>query len=105
MTLKETIALNVLIWACVYPSVLIFSYGFQWLGIDVPLWVEIGISTAVSVPLISTLCTPRIEAAIARAEGESPADLKMRQAEEAEGPDPDAKPAPRREAPLHGTAE
>ncbi len=91
MNLKEKVALNVLIWACVYPSVLVFSYGFKWLGIDVPLWAEIGISTALSVPLISTLCTPRIEAAIAKAEGETPADLKMRQAEEAEGPVPEAR--------------
>jgi len=87
MYFTEKLALNVLIWACVYPSVLIFSYGFEWLGVDTPLWIEIGISTALSVPLISTVALPRIEALIARAEGERPADLKWRQAREAEKDD------------------
>ena len=87
MDFTEKLALNILIWACVYPSVLIFSYGFDWLGVDAPLWAEIGISTALSVPLISTFALPRIEALIARAEGERPADLKRRQAREAERQD------------------
>ncbi len=85
MSFAEKVALNFLVWTCVFPSVLLFSYGFQWLGIEVPLWTEIGISTAMSVPLISIVCIPRIEAAIAKAEGTTPAELKLRQASEADG--------------------
>ncbi len=85
MSFAEKTALNFMVWMCVFPSVLIFSYGFQWLGIDVPLWAEIGISTALSVPLISSVCIPRIEAALAKVEGTTPAELKVRQAREAEG--------------------
>lgn len=84
MDFKEKLALNMLIWACVYPSVILFSYGLAWLGLALPLWAEIGISTALSVPLISTVALPRIEALIARAEGERPAELKRRQARAAE---------------------
>ena len=62
----KKVALNFLVWTCVFPSVLVFSYAF------------------LSVPLISSVCVPRIEAAIARAERESPAALKRRQAHEAE---------------------
>lgn len=103
MTFREKVVLNALIWACVYPSVMMFSYAFRWLGIDVPLWAEIGISTAVSVPLISSVCAPRIEAAIARAEGSTPAEFKMRQAKEVAGEAPPQ--LPRRPRPLQGGAE
>ena len=89
MSVKERATLTFCIWLCVYPSVLFFSYAFGWLGLEVPLWAEIGISTAISVPLISTVATPLIEKAIARAEGQSPAELKLRQARAADGPSPE----------------
>ncbi len=84
MSIKEQLIQNVLIWLAVYPSVLLVSYGFRWLQIDVALWAEILISTAVTVPLISYVATPMIEKRLARAQGESQADLKRRQAQDAE---------------------
>ncbi len=88
MTGREKLVLNALIWACVYPAVLLTSYGFDWLGIDWPLWAEIGVSTAATVPLIGMVCAPAVEKMIAAAEGRSAAELKLAQAEEAEGPSP-----------------
>ncbi|MBM9594106.1 hypothetical protein [Roseitranquillus sediminis] len=101
MSRMETIALNVMIWACVFPSVLAFSYLFRWLDLGLPHWVEIGVSTALSVPLISTVCIPRVEKALAAARHETPAELKMRQAEAAEGPDPRTIADGATERPLH----
>ncbi len=89
MTPREQAVLIFMIWLCVYPGVLIFSYGFIWLGIDVPLWLEILISTAVTVPLISLVAAPRVEKMLAAARHETLAEFKMDQAREAEGPDPE----------------
>jgi len=58
---KEIILQNVLIWACVYPSALGVSYGLNWFGMSFPLWFEILISTAFTVPFISLAAIPMIE--------------------------------------------
>ncbi|SFP70378.1 hypothetical protein [Tranquillimonas alkanivorans] len=89
MTKRDQFVLSFLIWLCVYPSVLLFSYLFVWFGIEVPLWLEILISTALTVPLISVVAAPRVEAMIARAKGETPAELKMDQARDVPGPNPE----------------
>lgn len=86
---RERALFIALVWAVVYPGVLIFSYGFRWLNVDVPLWLEIAISTACTVPAISLLAIPYIERILARAKGESPAELKLDEAREAPGPDPE----------------
>ncbi len=85
MKLRDQILKNLGVWLAVYPSVLIFSYGFKWLGIEVALWLEILISTALTVPLISYGAVPLVEKWLARAEGKTPAQMKHEEAEEAEG--------------------
>ena len=89
MTGKEKAFLCLSIWACVFPSVLLFSYAFDWLGIEVALWLEILISTALTVPLISLVAAPQVEKLVAAARNESVAELKLDEAREAEGPDPE----------------
>ncbi|KPQ09003.1 MAG: hypothetical protein HLUCCA09_02140 [Rhodobacteraceae bacterium HLUCCA09] len=66
MSGKETAVEVVLIWAAVYPSVLLFSYAFRWFGVGAPLWVEILVSTALTVPLITFVAQPLIGRAMAR---------------------------------------
>ncbi|MGI9394088.1 MAG: hypothetical protein ACR2OY_05535 [Boseongicola sp.] len=58
---KEVLLQNILIWACVYPCALAFSYGLGWFGANFPLWVEILISTVFTVPFISLVACPLIE--------------------------------------------
>jgi len=82
MSRKETAIQIFLVWLAVYPSVTIFSYAFGWLGIDWPLYLEILVSTALTVPLVTLVVLPIIFRRIARMRGESPAALKHRQAEE-----------------------
>ncbi len=89
MTWRDKALLSFLIWVFVYPGVLLVTYGFQWLGIEIALWLEIAISTALTVPLISILAAPQVERIVAAAKGESPAELKIDQAREAPGPDPE----------------
>ena len=61
MAFKEIVLQNFLIWACVFPSALGVSYGLNWIGMDFPLWFEILISTAFTVPFISLAAIPMIE--------------------------------------------
>jgi antibiotic biosynthesis monooxygenase (ABM) superfamily enzyme len=82
MSRKETLLQLFLVWLGVYPSVLVFTYGMRWLGITVPLPVEILISTALTVPLITFVVQPIIFRRIARMRGESPAELMRREAED-----------------------
>lgn len=84
MSPRDRILYIFLIWLCVYPGVLGVTYAFIWLGIDLPLWAEILISTAVTVPLISFVALPMIERAIARLNAETVAELKRDQARAAE---------------------
>ena len=85
MSWRDQALKNFGVWLAVYPSVLLFSYGFKWLGIEVPLWIEILISTAFTVPLISYVAVPWVEKRLAHAKGESPAEMKHEEAEQAEG--------------------
>lgn len=84
MTRKETLVFVLSIWACVFPGVLVFSYLFQWLAPNLPLWIEIGVSTLVTVPFISLVCSPQIERLLAKARDESLAEFKHKQAEAVE---------------------
>ncbi len=61
MTIKEMMLQNFLIWACVYPTALGVSYGLNWFGLNLPLWFEILVSTAFTVPFISLAAIPMIE--------------------------------------------
>ncbi|WP_162561814.1 hypothetical protein [Limimaricola hongkongensis] len=81
MTWRDQALKNFGVWLAVYPSVLLFSYGFQWLGIEVPLWLEILISTAFTVPLISHVAVPWVEKRLAHAKGETQAELKRDEAD------------------------
>jgi antibiotic biosynthesis monooxygenase (ABM) superfamily enzyme len=89
MTWRDKALLSFLIWVCVYPGVLLVTYGFQWLGVEMAMWLEILISTALTVPLISVVAAPQVEKLIAAAKHESLAELKIDQAREAPGPDPE----------------
>ena len=90
MTRRERLLLVVSVWLCVFPGVTLFSYVFAWLEFGWPVWVEIALSTACTVPLISLLIVPRVERLIAMARHESLAELKVEQARAADGPDPEA---------------
>lgn len=68
------------IWLAVYPSVLALSYFLDWVELDWPLWAEILISTALTVPLISFVAVPLVKLAIARLEGTTRGELAMREA-------------------------
>ncbi len=48
MKRSETFLQTALVWAFVYPCVLIFGYGFAWIAPEAPRW---------SVPLVGTLFT------------------------------------------------
>ena len=64
------------IWLTVYPSVTLMSYLLSWLETDLPIFVEILITTAITVPLISCVSVPTIEKLIAARRGESRSELK-----------------------------
>lgn len=85
MSWRETAIKNFLIWLAVYPSVCVLTYAFEWLDWGAPIWLETLLSTALVVPLISFVAEPLIQRRMARAHGESVADLKRREARDAEG--------------------
>jgi len=89
VSLKDKALLSALIWAFVFPGVLLITYGFQWLGIDLALWLEIMVSTALTVPLISLVAAPLVERIVAATRGQTPAEMKLDQAREAPGPSPE----------------
>lgn len=89
MTWRDKALLSTLIWACVFPGVLIMSYMFEWLDLGWPMWLEIAISTAVTVPLISLTASPQVERLVAASRHQTPAELKLDQAREAPGPQPE----------------
>ncbi|SHJ20456.1 hypothetical protein [Wenxinia saemankumensis] len=68
------------IWLTVYPSVALMSYLLEWLDVDWPLWAEILLTTAITVPLISWVSVPLIERILARRRNESRAELKRDEA-------------------------
>lgn len=75
MNAKEQAVLNLGVWLAVYPSVLGTSYGIDALALELPLWLEILISTALTVPLISYVAVPLLKSLIAKAEGKDPSEL------------------------------
>lgn len=75
MNAKEQAVLNLGVWLAVYPSVLGTSYGIDALALDLPLWLEILVSTAFTVPLISYVAVPLLKCLIAKAEGKEPSEL------------------------------
>ena len=84
MTTRERLLELFGIWLAVYPSVLLMSYVLEWLGLGWPMWAEIMVSTALTVPLISFVAVPKVRGAIAAAEHTTAADLARREALKAE---------------------
>ena len=84
MTTRERLAEMLGIWLAVYPAVLLLSYGFEWMRIDWPLWIELAVSTGITVPIISFVAVPKVRNAMAVAEGTTPAALARREAGRAE---------------------
>lgn len=80
----DKLMMSFLIWICVFPGVLLITYLFRWIGLELDLWVEILVSTALTVPLISVVAAPQVEKLIAAAHHKTLAELKMDQAQEAE---------------------
>jgi antibiotic biosynthesis monooxygenase (ABM) superfamily enzyme len=76
MSRRERIVLNIGIWLCVYPSVLLTTGILQWLQLDLALWLEILLSTALTVPLISYLAVPVVKKLMAKAEGKDEEELR-----------------------------
>lgn len=81
---KETALKGLLVWLAVYPSVTLVSYAFGWLGIDWPLFAEILVSTALTVPLITFVVQPTIMRRMAMARGQATAGLMRAQAAQAD---------------------
>ena len=52
-------------WLGLFPALLVVSYGLQWLLPDTPLWIRLLIDTAVLVPLLAYVITPRLDALFA----------------------------------------
>lgn len=84
MSTKERLAEMFGIWLAVYPAVLLLTYLFRWIGIDWPLWLELAVSTGITVPIISFVAVPKVRGAMAVVEGTTPAELARREAEAAE---------------------
>lgn len=76
MSRRERIVLNIGIWLCVYPSVMATTGLIQYLQLDLDLWLEILLSTALTVPLISYVAVPAVKKLMAKAEGKDEAELK-----------------------------
>jgi antibiotic biosynthesis monooxygenase (ABM) superfamily enzyme len=85
VTWRDQALKNFGVWLAVYPAVLISSYMFSWLAPGGPLWLEILISTAFTVPLISYVAVPWVEKRLAHAKGETAAEFKHQEADQAEG--------------------
>jgi len=84
MRWRDKLMMSFLIWVCVFPGVLLITYLFRWAGLDLDLWLEILVSTALTVPLITVVAAPQVEKLIAAARNETLAELKMDQAQEAQ---------------------
>jgi hypothetical protein len=84
MTGKERFVEIFGVWLAVYPAVMAMSYVFEWLNLGWPLWLELAVSTAMTVPLISLVAVPKVRLGLAKAEGTTPAGLARREAREAE---------------------
>jgi len=89
MRARDKALLIFLVWLAVFPSVVLLTYAFRWIGLEAPLWLEIGVSTMLTVPMITMVALPFVERLVAASRDETPAELKMAEAREAPGPDPD----------------
>jgi antibiotic biosynthesis monooxygenase (ABM) superfamily enzyme len=89
VTFKDKMILSALIWVAVYPGVMIVTWLFGVFGFEFDLWLELLLSTAITVPLISLLAAPQMERVLAYMKGETLAELKLDQAREAPGPSPE----------------
>ena len=89
MSRGESVVQAALIWACVYPCVLAFSYGLNALAPDWPRWAVILVSTVFTVGIISFVVTPGVERVLAWRRGQSRAELMLDRARAASGPDPE----------------
>ena len=78
MTWKEQAALILGVWVFVYSSVLGMSYAIDWLALDLPRWLRLLGSTALTVPFISFVAVPAVKRMIARAERKSLSELEGR---------------------------
>jgi antibiotic biosynthesis monooxygenase (ABM) superfamily enzyme len=85
----ESLIQAALIWVCVCPSVLAFSYGIDALAPEWPRWSVILVSTLFTVAVISFLVTPGVERLLAWRRGQSHAALMLDRARAAAGPDPE----------------
>ncbi|RHZ91834.1 hypothetical protein D1114_19145 [Cereibacter sphaeroides] len=103
MRLRDKLLLSFLVWAFVYPGVLLVTWAFDSIGFAPAMWIEIAVSTALTVPLISFVAVPFVERAVAATRGETPAEMKLAEARQAPGPAPEeivqARAAPREGAP------
>ena len=88
MTTKDALVQTLLVWLLVYPCVLIFGYGFEFLAPDTPKWLVTLVSTLFTVSLIQFVGVPVVERIIARRRGQSRAKLLADKAEKADGPAP-----------------
>ena len=89
MSGRDSMLQAALIWVFVYPSVLAFSYGLNWLAPGWPRWVVLLVSTLFTVSIISFLVTPLVERILARRRGQTHAELMLDRARAARGPDPE----------------
>ena len=78
MTWKEQTALILGVWVFVYTSVLGMSHLIDWLQLDLPRWLRLMGSTALTVPFISFVAVPAVKRMIARAERKSLDELERR---------------------------
>ena len=80
----DKLMMSFLIWVCVFPGVLLITYLFRWIGLDLDLWLEILLSTALTVPLITVVAAPQVEKLVAAVHDQTLAQLKRDQAREGE---------------------
>ncbi|ETW11785.1 hypothetical protein ATO8_16098 [Roseivivax marinus] len=73
-----------LVWLCVYPGVVLLAALVGWLFPDAPVWLRILLSTGVTVPCVSLVVLPWVNKVVAKAQGQSVAELKRAQAKAAE---------------------
>ena len=86
MTRGETYLQTLLVWACVYPCVLVFGYGAGALVPEAPRWAVTLVSTLFTVSLIQFAGVPLVERIIARRRGDTRAELLAAKAADARGP-------------------
>ncbi|MGR3486103.1 MAG: hypothetical protein ACU0BF_12210 [Paracoccaceae bacterium] len=86
MSKTETFLQTLLVWAFVYPCVLVFGYGADLVAPDAPKWAVTLISTLFTVSLIQFAGVPLVERVIARRRGDTRAKLLAAKARDATGP-------------------